>query len=178
MAPVAQPRPGGGEDRHRAPPQSCGPSPATPTRRLSSRLRCRWRIRILLDGRLVVRTRERYAAVQQLREQGRSITVISSELGLDRRTARRFAHAEHVEDLLVKAQSRTEPARRVQRPTCTSDSTPDTPTRRGVDRTDQGPGLAGAATRPCAATCTRSEPRSRRRHPHPFRPASDRSPVG
>ena len=57
-------------------------------------------------GTLVVRTRERYAAVQALRQRGRSITAIGRELGLDRRTARRFVRAEHVEDLLAKAQSR------------------------------------------------------------------------
>jgi transposase len=59
-----------------------------------------------VDGRLVTRTCERYAAVQALRERGRSITAISRELGLDRRTARRFVRAEQVEDLLVKARSR------------------------------------------------------------------------
>lgn len=58
------------------------------------------------DTPLVVRTRERYAAVQALREHGRSITAISRELGLDRRTARRFVRAETVDDLLVKARSR------------------------------------------------------------------------
>ena len=57
-------------------------------------------------GTLVVRTRERYAAVQALRQRGRSITAIGRELGLDRRTARRFVRAEHVEDLLAKARSR------------------------------------------------------------------------
>jgi Transposase len=56
----------------------------------------------MVDGRLVVRTRERHAAVQALRERGRSITAISRGLGLDRRTARRFVRAEH---LLVKARS-------------------------------------------------------------------------
>jgi len=59
-----------------------------------------------VDGRLVTRTRERYAAVQTLHERGRSITAISRELGLDRRTARRFVRAEHLEDLLVTARSR------------------------------------------------------------------------
>lgn len=58
------------------------------------------------EGTLMVRTRERYAAVQALRQRGRSITAIGRELGLDRRTARRFVRAEHVEDLLAKARSR------------------------------------------------------------------------
>ena len=59
-----------------------------------------------VDGRLIVRTRERYAAVRQLRDQGRSITAISRELGLNRHTARRFADAGDIEELLVKARSR------------------------------------------------------------------------
>jgi len=61
---------------------------------------------VVVEGALVVRTRERYAAVQALRAQGRSITAISRELDLDRHTARRFVRAEHLEDLLVKARSR------------------------------------------------------------------------
>ena len=60
----------------------------------------------VVEGTLVVRTRERYAAVQALRERGRSITAIGRDLGLDRRTARRFVRAEHVEDLLVTTRSR------------------------------------------------------------------------
>ena len=59
-----------------------------------------------IGGRLVTRTCERYVAVQALRERGRTITAISRELGLDRRTARRFARAQNVEDLLVKARTR------------------------------------------------------------------------
>ena len=61
---------------------------------------------VVVEGALVVRTRERYAAVQALRAQGRSITAISRELDLDRHTARRFVRAEHLEDLLVTARSR------------------------------------------------------------------------
>jgi hypothetical protein len=61
---------------------------------------------VVVEGALVVRTRERYAAVQTLRAQGRSITAVSRELDLDRRTARRFVRAEQVDDLLVKARSR------------------------------------------------------------------------
>ena len=59
-----------------------------------------------IGGRLVTRTCERYVAVQALREQQRTITAISRELGLDRRTARRFARAQNVEELLVKARTR------------------------------------------------------------------------
>jgi hypothetical protein len=46
------------------------------------------------EQRLAVRTRERYAAVQQLREQDWSISAISRALSLDRRTARRFTRAD------------------------------------------------------------------------------------
>ena len=55
----------------------------------------------------MARTRGRHAAVRHLRQTGRSISAISGELGLDRRTARRFAHAQDVEDLLLTARSRT-----------------------------------------------------------------------
>ncbi len=57
------------------------------------------------QGRLVQRTLQRYAAVQRLRGQGRSISAVGRELGLDRRT-RRFARAKDVEELLGKARSR------------------------------------------------------------------------
>jgi transposase len=59
------------------------------------------------EGRLVTRTRERFTAVHQLRQVGRSLSAISRELGLDLHTVRRFARAERVEELLVKARSRS-----------------------------------------------------------------------
>lgn len=52
---------------------------------------------------LVTRTRERYAAVQNLREQGKGIKTIMRELGLAKETVRRFARATAVEDLLGAA---------------------------------------------------------------------------
>jgi transposase len=55
----------------------------------------------------VVRTRERYAAVQQLVVAGHSLNGIAAQLRLDRGTVRRFAEATSVEQLLVKATNRT-----------------------------------------------------------------------
>jgi len=59
------------------------------------------------ERRLVVRTRERFTAVQQLRAEGLSLGAISRQLGLDHGTVRRFARAGSVDDLLVKATHRT-----------------------------------------------------------------------
>jgi transposase len=52
---------------------------------------------------LVVRTRERYAAVQALRAQGKGIKPIMRELGLAKQTVRRFSRAQSVKELLAKA---------------------------------------------------------------------------
>jgi transposase len=56
---------------------------------------------------LVVRTRERYAAVQQLLADGASLAEICRRLDLDRSTVRRFARAASLDGLLVKAVNRT-----------------------------------------------------------------------
>ncbi len=58
------------------------------------------------ENRLVVRTRERYAAVQDLLAAGKSLSAICRILSLDRKTVQRFARAGDVEELLGKARSR------------------------------------------------------------------------
>lgn len=55
---------------------------------------------------LVTRTQERYAEVQKLRASGMSLNAVSRTLGLAFRTARRFANAASVEELLVGACNR------------------------------------------------------------------------
>jgi len=56
--------------------------------------------------RLVVRTRQRYASIQQLRDAGYSISRISHELDLERNTVRRFLRAKDLDELLAKTTSR------------------------------------------------------------------------
>jgi transposase len=54
----------------------------------------------------VTRTRERYAAVQQLLAHGASISGICRALRLDRKTVQRFARADSIDELLAKARNR------------------------------------------------------------------------
>ncbi|WP_241003047.1 ISL3 family transposase [Streptomyces sp. CB01881] len=56
--------------------------------------------------RLVARTKERYAAVQERLAEGKSLTAISQELRLDHSTVRRFARATGIDELLVNAANR------------------------------------------------------------------------
>ncbi|WP_433709690.1 ISL3 family transposase [Nocardia sp. CA-084685] len=55
---------------------------------------------------LRARTIERYDAVQRLRGQGMGLRTIAKELGIDRKTARRFAAASDPEDVIAAATSR------------------------------------------------------------------------
>lgn len=55
---------------------------------------------------LIVRTRERYTAVQQLLADGASLAEIGRKLDLERGTVRRFARATSLDELLVKAVNR------------------------------------------------------------------------
>jgi transposase len=56
--------------------------------------------------RLVARTTERYEAVQQRLSAGMSLAAIRRELRLDHSTVRRFARAQSLDELLVKAVNR------------------------------------------------------------------------
>lgn len=56
--------------------------------------------------RLVARTAERYAAVQGLLAEGKSLAAIGRALRLDHSTVRRFARAGSLDELLVKATGR------------------------------------------------------------------------
>jgi transposase len=58
------------------------------------------------ESRLVVRTQQRYAAVQERLAAGCSISQISRELDLERGTVHRFARARSLDELLVKATTR------------------------------------------------------------------------
>jgi transposase len=53
------------------------------------------------DGRLTIRTRERHAAVHELHAKGLTISGISRQLNVDRRTVRRFVHATDSRELLA-----------------------------------------------------------------------------
>jgi transposase len=58
------------------------------------------------ERRLVTRTRERYADIRARLDAGQSQAAISRDTGLTAKTVRRFARAESVDELLVKAVAR------------------------------------------------------------------------
>jgi hypothetical protein len=58
------------------------------------------------EKKIVTRTTQRYAAVQNLRAHGESISAISRRLHLDIQTVRRFAHAPSLDELLAKTAER------------------------------------------------------------------------
>ncbi|WP_223838289.1 ISL3 family transposase [Saccharopolyspora pogona] len=59
-----------------------------------------------VESRLVIRTREHYAAIHGRLDRGETISAISRQLSLDRKTVRRFARASTVDELLGKAIAR------------------------------------------------------------------------
>ena len=56
------------------------------------------------EGRMAVRKRERYVAVQALVVAGHSLNAISRQMGLCFRTVQRYAQADSLEELLATAQ--------------------------------------------------------------------------
>jgi transposase len=56
--------------------------------------------------KIITRMREQYAAVQDLQAQGRSNAAIGRKLGLRRATARKFATAASLQDLIAKTEQR------------------------------------------------------------------------
>jgi transposase len=57
-------------------------------------------------SRLEIRTRERHAAITELRDKGYSLNAICRELGLSFRTVYRFTHASGLDELLVVTRNR------------------------------------------------------------------------
>ncbi len=127
-------------------------------------------------ARLATRTRERHAAVHQLRERGATIAAISRELGLDRRTVRRFVRTGNAEELLGQPGPRTsllDAYKPYQHERFTAGHT----NAGTLSKEVAAMGYAGAS-RPCGSTCIPSGLTGPGRHPHPLRPASGGSPAG
>ena len=102
--------------------------------------------------KIVTRTTQRYAQVQDLRAQGESISAISRSLHPDIQTVRRFAHASSLDELLAKTVERASVLDGFTA-YCTSAGTR-LHRRRRADQGAQSAGMR-AATRPYAATCDR-----------------------
>jgi transposase len=115
------------------------------------------------ETRLVGRTRERYAAVQQLLGQGRSISAISRTLRLDRRTVRRFARATDLDELLAKTTNRI---------TLLDPYQPYLNQRFNDGHID-----AAALNREIRAQGYRGSPQTLRRYLQPFRPTGTAPPA-
>ncbi|MEV4362696.1 ISL3 family transposase [Nonomuraea sp. NPDC049625] len=110
------------------------------------------------ECRLIVRTRERYAAVQELAAKGWTISAIARKLRLDRHTIRKFARAESVEDLLTKATGRSDLL------------TPYQPYL--LERFRGGCTDAARLTQEIRAQGYRGSPQTVRKYLHPFRSAA------
>jgi transposase len=80
-------------------PEPPGPPPTDPTAGVDL---AQVAARRAADSVLIKRTRERYAAVQAMRAEGKGIKPIMRELGLAKETVRRFYRASNVEELLAK----------------------------------------------------------------------------
>ena len=115
------------------------------------------------ETRLVVRTRERYATIQQLLGQGRSLSAISRVLRLDRHTVRRFARATDLDELLAKTTSRV---------TLLDAYQPYLNQRFNEGHTD-----AAALYREIHAQGYRGSPQTVRRYLQPFRPTRTAPPA-
>lgn len=68
---------------------------------------------------IITRTRQRYAAVQQLYARGAPLSAIASTLELDVHTVRRFARASGLDELLIKTLQRAACSMSTS-PTCTT----------------------------------------------------------
>jgi len=108
------------------------------------------------ESRLEARMRDQHAAVQALAARGLGLRAIARELGVDRKTARRFAQAATGDQAVARAVSRPTVLDRYH-PHCTAGgtraaATPPCCTPRSP------PSASAAACAPSTATCSRYAP--------------------
>jgi len=107
------------------------------------------------ENRLMIRTRERYAAVHHLLREGASIAAICRALRLDRKTVQRFVRSEDIDELLATARNR--------------DSLLDAFKPYLHDRFNAGHTDAARLTEEITAMGYRGSDKTVRRYLHPFR---------